>query len=119
MKRFCKGMFKALLASLAFVFVLAGVCYLIATTNKGFELASAEAIKRIEGLDVTSVDGNLRRGIKAGDVRYENDSLVLTATGVDTAWRLSCLRGREFCLDRAVVEAVSYTHLTLPTICSV
>ena len=104
MKRLCKGMFKTLLASLAFVFVLAGVCYLIATTNKGFELASAEAIKRIEGLDVTSVDGNLRRGIKAGDVRYENDAMVLTASGVDTAWRLSCLRSREFCLDRAVVD---------------
>ena len=104
MKRFCKGLFKTLLGSLAFVFVLAGVCYLLATTNKGFELASAEAIKRIDGLDVTSIDGNLRRGIKAGDVRYENDAMVVTATGVDTAWRLSCLRNREFCLDRAVVD---------------
>ena len=104
MKRLRKWILRTLLVILFFALLLVGGVYLLAATNKGFELASAEAIKRIDGLDVTSVDGNLRHGIKAGDVSFENEAVAITATGVDTAWRLSCLRSREFCLDRAVVD---------------
>ncbi len=104
MKRLSKWTLRILIAIVILLVLLVACVYVVAATNKGFELASAEAIKRIDGLDITSVDGNLQHGIKAGAVSFENEAMSIEASGVDTSWRLSCLRNREFCLDHAIVD---------------
>eukprot|EP00975_Prorocentrum_lima_P017133 3626767-Prorocentrum_lima.AAC.1 len=49
------------------------------------------------------------------------DSALLSRAQVERLWRQTCttLSGCLLCQPRHTLPAVSYTHLTLPTICSV
>ncbi len=106
MKKLFKWLGILLLALLILLLIILGLAYFLAGTDKGFSLTSSELNKRVPGLVLTGTEGNLIHGIKADDINFENDAIKVDAKGVDTAWSLSCLLDKEFCLDRVVIDSV-------------
>lgn len=106
MKKIVKWLGIVLLTLLLLLLIIVGAVYFLAGTDKGFSLTSSELNKRVPGLVLTGAEGNLVSGIKADDIKFENDSIKVDATGVKTAWSLSCLKDKVFCLDRVVIDNV-------------
>jgi len=109
MKRLLKWLGILLLVLLVLVLLVLGVVYFVAGTEKGFNLVTREAARRVDGLELDAFEGNLRKGIATEALSFENDALKIEARGVDTAWRLGCLTERRFCLDRAIVDELDVT----------
>jgi translocation and assembly module TamB len=107
MKRLLKWIGLLALIILLVILLVVGCLYVFAGTEKGFSLAANQATSRVEGLALGKVGGNLLSGIESDSVEFENDSIKLTAKGIASKWRLSCLAKKEFCLDKLVIDSVA------------
>ncbi|WP_157736174.1 translocation/assembly module TamB domain-containing protein [Granulosicoccus antarcticus] len=104
MKRLFKWLSRSLLGILALLLLILGIAWFLLGSDKGFSFLSSQISTRIEGLELNAVSGNLSDGIRSEDISFNNDAMAISARGVDTEWRLSCLREREFCLDRIIID---------------
>ena len=109
MKRLLKWLGILLLILLLIVLLALGAVGFLAGTERGFNLATREAAKRVDGLELGAFRGSLASGIGTDALSFESDALKVEARGVDTAWRLGCLTERRFCLDRAIVDELDVT----------
>jgi len=109
MRRLLKWIGIILLVLLLIVLLALGALWFLAGTEKGFNLVTREAARRVDGLELGAFEGSLAGGIATDALSFESEALKVEARGVDTAWRLSCLKGREFCLDRVVVDELDVT----------
>ncbi len=116
MKRFLK--ITAWLVGLPLLLVVIALCTLawFAGTNKGFAIAVAEAHKRLPGLEIDAVGGNLISGINGETLAFENDAMRVDIAGLDSAWRTRCLLAREFCLDSLTIDELTFTQKPVETI---
>jgi len=107
MKRFFKWIGWILLVLLIIILLVLGVAYFLLGTDSGFAMATREAAKRVDGLEIANVEGNIKKGIDAESLSFSNDALSVQAEGVNTDWRLSCLIQKEFCLDAIIIDEVT------------
>jgi len=106
MKRLFKWSGRLLFALLILLLLGFGLVYILAGTDSGFKHVTDQLSKRVDGLELGAIKGNLQSGVKTDTLTFVNDSVALKATGVDSAWRLSCLIQRRFCLDLISVDEV-------------
>ena len=104
MKRLLKWFGKSLLATVVLLLIILGIVWYLLGTDKGFSTVTSQLSKRIDGLAMGEVTGNLNNGINSDDISFSNDAIAVNASGVDTQWRLACLLQREFCLDRIIID---------------
>lgn len=106
MKRLAKIL--AWLIGLPLLLVIIAVCGIawLVGTDKGFDIATNEAGKRVPGLDLGKIAGNLTRGVDSDRILFENDAFQITVSGLDSDWRGGCLLQREFCLDNLSIEDI-------------
>jgi len=78
--------------------------YLLLGTEKGFNLTVDEIEERVEGLEIGSVEGSLRSGIRTDQIDYQNKQLSLSAKGVNSQWRSGCLTNKALCIDKVIVD---------------
>jgi len=88
--------------------VILGAVLFVAGTDTGFAIAAREAAKRVPGLELDELGGNLLSGVQGRTIGFENDAFDIDVSGVDSAWRSGCLLQRRFCLDRLVVDEVVF-----------
>lgn len=93
-----------LLVLVLLIVLLLGIAWVAAGTDKGFGFVTEQLASRVDGLDLGEMKGNLTKGIRTEALSYKNETLDIEARGVETAWRLGCLKNREFCLDKAIVD---------------
>ncbi len=111
LRRLLKTLFWIVLFILLLFLLALAIVWFLAGTDKGFDLAMAEATKRVPGLEITQPVGNLNTGIGANDVTFKNDSVNIEMTGVDTEWQTPCLAQGKFCFDRMVIDKVRVESL--------
>ncbi len=104
MRKLVKWLGRSILAMLILVLLAIGVVAFLLGTDTGFNTVTTQLSQRVQGLDLGTVNGNLSKGLGSNDVSFRNDSMAIHARGLDSAWRLSCLKDREFCLDRIVID---------------
>jgi len=107
MKRLLKWFGWILLVLLVIILLVLGVAYFLLGTDSGFAMATREAAKRVEGLEIANGEGNIKKGIDAESLSFSNDALSVQADGVNTDWRLSCLMQKEFCLDAVIIDKLT------------
>ncbi len=107
MKKLLKWLGRILLVLVILILIVLGIAWFLLGTDRGFSFATREASKRVDGLQLTNVNGNLVSGIDVEALSFENESLSVQAEGVDSQWRLGCLLQREFCLDRIILDEVT------------
>ncbi len=98
---------------LLLILLAVGLVAWLAGTDKGFELATDQIAKRVPGLDLGEVGGNLNRGIASDSVRFANDAMQVDVAGLDSEWRTRCLLKREFCLDSLTIDEVRFEQLSV------
>ena len=110
MKRFFK--ITAWLLGLPLLLVLVAVCAVawFAGTDTGFSIAQAQVQKRVPGLELDAIGGNLNRGIKGDSLAFENEAMRVDVAGLDSAWRTRCLLRKKFCLDTLILDEVRFTQ---------
>ncbi|MBL0420426.1 translocation/assembly module TamB domain-containing protein [Ramlibacter sp. AW1] len=65
------------------------------------------ALRRMPpGLQVEQATGNLREGVQARQLRWEQDGLTVTVRGLDVGWDVLALLGRRLQIDRLRAESV-------------
>lgn len=108
MKRFLKWCLILVSIPLVLAVVALGAVYFLAGTDTGFAIAAREAAKRVPGLELDNVGGNVLNGLTGDGAAFENDAFRVDLKGLDSEWRTSCLTRKEFCLDRLVVDEVVF-----------
>ena len=108
MKRFLKWCLILVSIPLVLAVIALGAAYFLAGTDSGFRIAAREAAKRVPGLELDEVGGNVLSGLSGDGVGFENDAFRVDVAGLDSEWRAGCLLQREFCLDRLVVDEVVF-----------
>jgi len=78
--------------------------YLLLGTDRGFRFVAGQLEQRVEGLEIGSVEGSLKRGIQTDQVDYRNEQINLSAKGVDSQWRSGCLTNKEVCIDKVIID---------------
>jgi len=87
------------------VLVLCAILFL-AGTNRGFDIAMQQASEHIDGLEINQPSGNLNDGVASTEVIYNNEQVAIRASGIDTAWKGSCLWDKNFCIQRMVIDTL-------------
>ena len=108
MKRFLKWCLILVSIPLVLGVVALGAVYFLAGTDSGFRIAAREAAKRVPGLELENVGGNVLNGLSGDGVGFENDAFRVDVAGLDSEWRAGCLLDKRFCLDRLVVDEVVF-----------
>ncbi|MGQ7846309.1 autotransporter assembly complex protein TamB [Granulosicoccus sp. 3-233] len=104
MKRLLKWLRRSVLAVLILVLLILGLAVFLLGTDTGFGTVVTQVSKRIDGLDLGKLEGNLTRGLVSDELSYGNEAMAVKARGLDSEWRLACLVHREFCLDRITID---------------
>ncbi len=112
-KRLLKWLGILLVVILVLILLSLGLVYVLAGTDTGFRRVSQEVTKRVDGLVLGTVDGNLKSGIGTDSLSFENNAVSVNATGLDSDWRFSCFLKRRFCLDSLAIDEVKIS--TFPT----
>ncbi len=97
-----------LLVILILLLILAAVFYFAIGTDRGLSFASNEASKRIEGLSLNEVEGNiLSGGIQMESLHYSNESINVNATGIDSSWKLRCAMQKKVCVETLRIDELN------------
>ncbi len=107
MKRLFKWFGRSILALLVLVLFVVGAVAFLLGTDTGFNTVTTQLSKRIDGLQLGNIDGNLVKGLVSDEVDFSNEAIAINARGLDSEWRLSCLGHREFCLDRIIIDELT------------
>jgi len=92
--------------------VIALFCFAIGT-DRGLVFASGEAIKRVEGLTLSGIEGNVfSGGIQMESLQYDNAAVDVNASGIDSSWKLRCAIQKKFCLETLHVDQLNVKVLT-------
>lgn len=107
MKRLFKWFGRSILVLLVLVLLIVGSVAFLLGTDTGFNTVTTQLSKRIDGLQLGNIDGNLAKGLVSDEVDFSNEAIAINARGLDSEWRLSCLRHREFCLDKIIIDELT------------
>lgn len=113
MRRLFKWLGILLFTLLIVLLLILALVYALAGTDAGFKRVTQEVSKRVDGLELGAIKGNLTSGIETDTLMFANEAATIKATGVESGWRLSCLMQRRFCLDNITVDELELA--TYPT----
>ncbi|MFK7996421.1 MAG: translocation/assembly module TamB domain-containing protein [Granulosicoccus sp.] len=109
LRRLTRWLLLSIGALLLIVALLLVVLYWLTGTDSGFARVSSLANKHVTGLSIDESTGNLRNGIKANAINFSNETIDVKASGLTSAWQLSCLLKRRFCLDDLHIDTLDVT----------
>ena len=107
MKKLFKWLGRSILVLLLLIVVILAVVAYLLGTDSGFSTVTSQVSKRIEGLALGNIDGNLAKGLVSDEVSFSNEAMAIQARGLDSQWRLSCLGHGEFCLDKIIIDELT------------
>lgn len=109
-----KKTFKILawLIGVPLLLVFIAICTLgwLAGTDTGFSIATTQLKKRVPGIELDAIGGNLNTGVSGETLAFESGAMRVDIAGLDSTWRTGCLIKREFCLDSLTIEEVRFTQ---------
>ncbi|MBX2880064.1 MAG: hypothetical protein KTR32_09045, partial [Granulosicoccus sp.] len=88
-----------------------GAIYLLAGTDRGFATLADLLDRRVAGLNINDVTGNLGKGISANRFDYTSETLSVEGQGLSSTWRAGCLLKRQACLDEVTIDRLDIVNL--------